>query len=79
MCDSGHIVSPSRLYPCVNATEYLTPDEIRLELRTTTATVRRWLRDGELPYVELPSGDRIVAREDLDRWLRQRRVEVLRP
>jgi excisionase family DNA binding protein len=45
--------------------ELLTPAEVAVELRTTSATVKRWLRDGRLPGVLLPSGEWRVAEGDL--------------
>ena len=36
--------------------ELLTPHEAAAELRVTASTVKRWLRDGKLPGVLLPSG-----------------------
>ena len=45
--------------------ELLTPAEAAIELRTTAATVKRWLRTGALPGVKLPGGDWRIAIEDL--------------
>lgn len=45
--------------------ELLTPSEAAIELRTTAATIKRWLRDGRLPGVRLPSGEWRVVADDL--------------
>jgi excisionase family DNA binding protein len=45
--------------------ELLTPAEAATELRTTAATVKRWLRSGQLPGVKLPSGEWRVVADDL--------------
>ena len=45
--------------------ELLTPGEAAVELRTTAATVKRWLRDGRLPGVRTPGGEWRVAIDDL--------------
>ena len=41
---------------------YLTVPEVARLLEVHQATVRRWIRDGKLPAVRLPSGVRLVPR-----------------
>jgi excisionase family DNA binding protein len=53
--------------------ELATPAEAATELRTTTATVKRWLRSGELAGVRLPSGHWRVPLSEL-RALRTQRI-----
>ncbi len=52
-------------------TKFLTAQQVADRLQVTPATVKRWLREGQLPGVML--GDRAgwrVAEDDLDAFLR---------
>ncbi len=52
-------------------TKFLTAQQVADRLQVTPATVKRWLREGQLPGVML--GDRAgwrVAEADLDAYLR---------
>jgi excisionase family DNA binding protein len=51
--------------------EYLTPEEIAAILKVHPKTVRDWLRAGELKGIRLKGVWR-VAREELDRFLKER-------
>ena len=53
--------------------EWLTVQEVAAELQVHEETVRRWIRDGEVPVVDLgrKAGYR-VKRADLDAFLERR-------
>ena len=53
--------------------ELATPAEAAAELRTSAATVKRWLRSGELTGVRLPSGHWRVPLSEL-RALKTRQI-----
>jgi len=54
---------------------FLTPQEVSDLLRVSVYTVRRWIKEGELPAYKVGRGWR-VSESDLDRWLRQQRMVV---
>jgi excisionase family DNA binding protein len=43
----------------------MTPPEAAAACRVSVGTLRRWVRDGSLPAVTLPSGQYRIRREDL--------------
>ncbi|MDQ3692614.1 MAG: helix-turn-helix domain-containing protein [Chloroflexota bacterium] len=54
--------------------EWLTVEQVAKLLVVTEETIRRWIRAGEIPVLELPSrkaGYRI-RKSDLDRFIAQR-------
>ena len=51
---------------------YLTVEEIAKQLRVSQDTVRRWIRDGKLPAIDL-IGQYHIRREDYEKFLEQRR------
>lgn len=51
---------------------YLTVEEIAKQLRVSPDTVRRWIREGRLPAIDLV-GQYRIRREDYERFLEQRR------
>lgn len=51
---------------------FLTPQEVSDLLRVSAQTVRRWIKEGNLPAYKVGRGWR-VRDDDLDRWLRQQR------
>ena len=59
--------------------ELATPTEVALELRVSTATVKRWLRSGELEGVKLPGGAWRVRLAELDRLRTRRAISGDRP
>lgn len=55
-----------------NSSEYqsfLTPQEVSELLRVSVYTVRRWIKDGDLPAYKVGRGWRISETE-IDEWLR---------
>jgi excisionase family DNA binding protein len=54
-------------------TKLLTPDEVANRYQVTTRTVRRWVRDGELPAILMPSNDYRIDPQELARWESERR------
>lgn len=51
---------------------FLTVEEIARQLRVSQDTVRRWIRDGRLPAIDL-IGQYRIRREDYEKFLEQRR------
>ena len=51
---------------------FLTPQEVSDILRVSVYTVRRWIKEGELPAYKVGRGWRI-SESDLNRWLFQQR------
>lgn len=49
---------------------FLTPQEVSALLRVSVYTVRRWIKDGDLPAYKIGRGWRI-READIDRWLNQ--------
>jgi len=60
-------------------TRYLTVSEAARRLGVHPKTVRTYADMGALPFMRLPGGHRRFREEDLDEFLRQRRVEVREP
>ena len=58
-------------------TKLLTPQEVATRLSVTPRTAQRWMAAGEMPALQLPSGDYRVDPADLERWERERR-EIVR-
>jgi excisionase family DNA binding protein len=55
-------------------TEWMTVQEVADLFRVNEETVRRWIRSGELPVLDLggPRAGYRIRREDLDRFTQQR-------
>ena len=51
---------------------YLTVEEVAKQLRVSQDTVRRWIREGRLPTIDL-IGQYRIKREDYEKFLAQRR------
>ncbi len=51
---------------------FLTPQEVSRLLRVSVYTVRRWIKEGDLPAYKVGRGWRI-SEADLSFWLRQQR------
>ena len=51
---------------------YLTVEEIARQLKVSPDTVRRWIREGRLPAIDL-IGQYRIRLEDYERFLEQRR------
>jgi excisionase family DNA binding protein len=51
--------------------DMLTVEEIAQDLRVSEATIRRWIRDGKLPALDL-IGQYRIRRADYEEFLRQR-------
>jgi len=49
---------------------FLTPQEVSGLLRVSVYTVRRWIKDGDLPAYKIGRGWRI-REPDIDQWLSQ--------
>ncbi len=56
--------------------ERLTTDEVAEVFDTTPATVRRWARLDKIPYIRGPGGRYIFLKDDIQEYLRNRRVGV---
>jgi putative molybdopterin biosynthesis protein len=52
---------------------FLTPHEVSNLLRVSVYTVRRWIKEGNLPAYKVGRGWRI-RESDLDEWLGQQRL-----
>ena len=52
---------------------FLTVEEVADQLRVSTQTVRRWVKEGELPGYRVGRCFR-VKRADLERWIEQQRL-----
>jgi excisionase family DNA binding protein len=52
---------------------FLTPQEVSDLLRVSVYTVRRWIKEGELPAYKVGRGWRI-SEADLERWLSSQRI-----
>lgn len=55
---------------------FLTPKEVSSLLQVSVYTVRRWIKDGELPAYKVGRLWRI-DKVELDRWLRRQRLTQL--
>lgn len=49
---------------------FLSPSEVAAELEVSPTSIRRWIRDGRLRSIRLPSGQRKVRRADVEAILR---------
>lgn len=45
---------------------FLTPNDVARRYDTTPDTIRRWVREGKLPVVRMPSGRMKFRRIDID-------------
>ena len=52
---------------------FLTPKEVSSLLQVSVYTVRRWIKEGELPAYKVGRLWRI-EKEDLNKWLNQQRL-----
>jgi len=55
---------------------FLTPQEVSNLLRVSVYTVRRWIKEGDLPAYKVGRGWRI-SESDLSLWLGQQRPAVM--
>lgn len=55
---------------------FLTPQEVSDLLRVSVYTVRRWIKEGQLPAYKVGRGWRVSER-DLDHWLSQQRMAAV--
>ena len=63
---------PTSSAPPAESYIFLTPQEVSGLLRVSVQTVRRWIKDGELPAYKVGRGWRI-RKGDLDIWLQDQR------
>jgi len=54
---------------------FLTPQEVSDLLRVSVYTVRRWIKEGDLPAYKVGRGWRIEE-DDLNTWLGEQRTSV---
>ena len=54
----------------------LTTNQVAEIFDTTPATVRRWARLDKIPYIKGPGGRYIFLEDDIQEYLRSRRVRV---
>jgi putative molybdopterin biosynthesis protein len=54
---------------------FLTPQEVSDLLRVSVYTVRRWIKEGDLPAYKVGRGWRI-SESDIDEWLRRNQSVV---
>lgn len=52
--------------------EYLTTADVAETLKVNVETVRRWIRDNEISYVDIGKGYRI-SEDDLDQFIEKRK------
>jgi putative molybdopterin biosynthesis protein len=57
------------MYNSSEQQSFLTPQEVSELLRVSVYTVRRWIKDGDLPAYKVGRGWRIRETE-IDEWLR---------
>lgn len=55
-------------------TDRLTVSEVAAELECSERTVKRFIKDGELPAYKIHSRKTFVLREDLDEFVESRRT-----
>jgi excisionase family DNA binding protein len=62
----------------IDGDEWLTVQEIAAEIKVDEETVRRWIRRGQLPYLELGAGKAgyRIKRSDLNQFVAQRYRET---
>jgi excisionase family DNA binding protein len=53
---------------------YYSVEQLAEMFSVTAETVRRWIRDGELPAYRLRRRELRVSQEDLDAFLKSRRI-----
>ena len=54
---------------------FLTPQEVSDLLRVSVYTVRRWIKEGDLPAYKVGRGWRI-SESDIDSWLRKNQTAI---
>ncbi len=54
---------------------FLTPQEVSDLLRVSVYTVRRWIKEGDLPAYKVGRGWRI-SESDIDAWLRKNQSAI---
>jgi putative molybdopterin biosynthesis protein len=54
---------------------FLTPQEVSDLLRVSVYTVRRWIKEGDLPAYKVGRGWRI-SESDIDAWLRRNQSAI---
>jgi excisionase family DNA binding protein len=71
--------SPSNLEVLAEGDAWMTTAEVAVEWGRNVETVRRWIRDGQLPAHRTPGGRTLlVKRSDVLRTLERGRVDVKR-
>ncbi len=71
--------SPSTLEVLAEGDAWMTTAEVAVEWGRNVETVRRWIRDGQLPAHRTPGGRTLlVKRSDVLRTLERGRVDVKR-
>jgi excisionase family DNA binding protein len=55
--------------------DLLTSKEVARMLRVSTDTVGRWVRNGQLEAIRLPSGQIRIRREDVERFTKRQSGE----
>jgi putative molybdopterin biosynthesis protein len=63
------------MYNSSEQQSFLTPQEVSELLRVSVYTVRRWIKDGDLPAYKVGRGWRISETE-IDEWLRDHQSVV---
>lgn len=71
---AGSVLRRSAPKPVPKLDPVYTAEEVAEFLSVTAPTVKRWMTDGLIRYVELPKGRRIKASQ-LDEFLESRTVE----
>ena len=59
----------------IESRSFLTPQEVSDLLRVSVYTVRRWIKEGDLPAYKVGRGWRIQE-SDLDAWLGDNRLNA---
>lgn len=67
---------PASMMHLTEQQPFLTPQEVSVLLRVSVYTVRRWIKEGNLPAYKMGRGWRISEGE-LDDWLRQQRLTTV--
>lgn len=67
---------PASMMQLTEQQPFLTPQEVSVLLRVSVYTVRRWIKEGDLPAYKMGRGWRISEGE-LDDWLRQQRLTIV--
>jgi excisionase family DNA binding protein len=63
------------MYNSSEQQSFLTPQEVSELLRVSVYTVRRWIKDGDLPAYKVGRGWRISETE-IDEWLRDHQSAI---